>query len=66
MAADGTFKQAASMVPVARPVGQNDVGIVAWELTLKTPECSLGRKVSQLLYKAVYITCRLMQIAAPS
>ena len=33
------------MVPVNRPVGQNDVGMIAWVLTLRTPECPQGRKV---------------------
>lgn len=36
---------APSMVPTDRPSGQNDVGIVAWLLTLKTPECPQGRQV---------------------
>ena len=30
---------------VSREVGENDVGIVAWQLTLKTPECPQGRQV---------------------
>lgn len=34
------------MVPIDRPSGQNDVGIVAWLLTLKTPECPQGRQAS--------------------
>lgn len=46
MAADGSYATAALMYPVTRPVGQNDIGIVAWILTLKTPEYPLGRKVS--------------------
>ena len=33
------------LVPVSRPIGQNDVGIVAWVMTLKSPECPTGRKV---------------------
>jgi acetyl-CoA carboxylase/biotin carboxylase 1 len=33
------------IVAVNRPVGQNDVGMIAWTLTLKTPECPQGRKV---------------------
>ncbi len=33
--------------PVSRPVGENDVGIVAWQLTLKSPECPQGRQVIQ-------------------
>ena len=33
---------------VSREVGENDVGIVAWQLTLKTPECPQGRQVRTL------------------
>ncbi len=36
----------AAMQPVQRPVGANDVGIVAWRLTLRTPECPSGREVA--------------------
>lgn len=41
----GTHQHPNALVPVSRPVGQNDVGMVAWTLTLKTPECPQGRKV---------------------
>ncbi|KAK9867066.1 hypothetical protein WJX84_010484 [Apatococcus fuscideae] len=30
---------------VQRPIGENDIGIVAWVLTLHSPECPTGRKV---------------------
>ena len=33
------------MHALSRPVGDNDVGVVAWQLTLKTPECPQGRQV---------------------
>ena len=33
------------MRPVSRPVGENSVGVVAWQLTLKSPECTQGRQV---------------------
>ena len=33
------------MQPVSRPVGENDVGIVTWQLTLRSPECPQGRQV---------------------
>ena len=33
------------MQAVSRPVGENSVGIVAWQLTLKSPECPQGRQV---------------------
>lgn len=34
-----------AVAPVERPIGGNDVGIVAWRLALRTPECSGGREV---------------------
>ena len=46
MPAGGTHQAPKPMVPVNRPVGQNDVGMIAWVLTLRTPECPQGRKVS--------------------
>lgn len=45
MPAGGTHQAPKPMVPVNRPVGQNDVGMVAWVLTFRTPECPQGRKV---------------------
>lgn len=45
MVNNGSF-QPVHMTPVDRPSGQNDVGIVAWLLTLKTPECPQGRQAS--------------------
>ena len=33
---------------VQRPIGENDIGIVAWVLTLHSPECPSGRKVQSL------------------
>lgn len=41
----GTHQHPKPMVAVSRPVGQNDVGMIAWTLKLKTPECPQGRKV---------------------
>ena len=41
----GTHQHPKPLVAVSRPVGQNDVGMIAWTLTLKTPECPQGRKV---------------------
>ena len=40
------------MLPVDRPTGQNDVGIVAWLLTLKTPECPQGRQARLIPFPA--------------
>ncbi|KAK9790754.1 hypothetical protein WJX73_002279 [Symbiochloris irregularis] len=45
MAPEGTFMHPAAMTPVTRTIGSNDVGIVAWLLTMKTPECPQGRQV---------------------
>lgn len=33
------------LVRVQRGPGLNDVGMVAWHMTLKTPECQQGRQV---------------------
>ncbi len=33
------------MLPVSRPPGQNDCGMVAWLMRLRTPECSEGREL---------------------
>ena len=48
MVPGGTFKAHAEMIQVNRAIGQNDVGIVAWLLTLKTPECPQGRQVGSV------------------
>lgn len=45
---EGGHGKAAQMIPVDRPTGQNDVGIVSWLITLKTPECPQGRQVHTL------------------
>ena len=45
MPAGGTHQAPKPMVPVDRSWGQNDVGMIAWVLTLRTPECPQGRKV---------------------
>jgi hypothetical protein len=34
-----------AVAPVDRPIGGNYVGIVAWRLALRTPECPGGREV---------------------
>ncbi|PRW58200.1 acetyl- carboxylase 1-like isoform A [Chlorella sorokiniana] len=33
------------LTPVTRPASQNEVGVVAWVMTLRTPECPQGRQV---------------------
>lgn len=48
MSADGTFAEPGTMTPVVRPIGGNDVGVVVWLLTMKTPECPQGRQVGSL------------------
>ena len=45
MPATGTYHHPAPVIPVDRAPGGNDVGVVAWLLTLKTPECPQGRQV---------------------
>lgn len=49
MPKEGTYARPAAVYQVDRGAGQNDVGIVAWLLTLKTPECPQGRQVFPLL-----------------
>eukprot|EP00887_Chlorella_sp_A99_P005434 scaffold1.g5434.t1 len=39
------FRRRIALAAVARPPAQNDVGVVAWVLTLRTPECPGGRQV---------------------
>lgn len=46
----GTHQHPKPLVAVSRPVGRNDVGMIAWTLTMKTPECPQGRKVRCLQY----------------
>ena len=41
-----TFSQPAGLLTTGREPGQNDVGVVAWLLTLKTPESPQGRQVT--------------------
>ena len=45
----GSFRLPTALQPLQRPMGQNDVGIVAWHMVLCTPECPEGRQVSELL-----------------
>lgn len=42
---EGPCHGAGRIVKVARPTGQNDVGVVAWLMTLKPPEAPQGRQV---------------------
>jgi hypothetical protein len=39
LAPGASFRQPGRPLLVQRPMGQNDVGMVAWLLTLRTPEC---------------------------
>ena len=51
MPKEGSYARPAAMVPIDRPTGKNDVGIVAWQLTLKTPECPQGRQVGSVRFR---------------
>ena len=65
MVHQGGTMRSTQMVPVDRPSGQNDVGIVAWLLTLKTPECTQGRQASSCLslpFTAYFIDTSLMAL----
>lgn len=44
--------------PVDRPVGANDVGVVAWRLALRTPECPAGREVRSEARVREWLVCR--------
>ena len=35
----------AVLVPMSRPRGGNDIGMVGWVITMKTPECKSGRQL---------------------
>eukprot|EP00884_Botryococcus_braunii_P014175 jgi/Botrbrau1/22759/Bobra.0132s0090.2 len=54
MPADATYSQKVDLQTVSRPIGQNNVGIVAWVLTMKTPECPEGRKVVAIANDITY------------
>ena len=54
MPATGTDNRPAAVVPVERAPGGNDVGVVAWLLTLKTPECPQGRQVSTATVPCIF------------
>lgn len=43
--AAAAFASPPPMLPISRPVGANDCGVVAWVLTLRTPECPAGRRI---------------------
>lgn len=49
MAVDSNEGSGAPVLPVERDIGVNDVGIVAWLLTLRSPECPQGRKVTAFI-----------------
>ncbi|KAK9805253.1 hypothetical protein WJX72_008860 [[Myrmecia] bisecta] len=54
MAKEGTFRRPGRMGPLTRPVGQNEVGIVAWQMTMRTPECPLGRQIVAIANDITY------------
>ncbi len=41
----GGFREHCRLQRTSRPVGHNDCGMVAWLMTLKTPECPQGRQI---------------------
>lgn len=45
MPREGTYTQRVGLIPIDRGPAQNDVGIVAWLLTMRTPESPQGRQV---------------------
>lgn len=49
MPKEGSYARPAGVVQIDRRAGQNDVGVVAWLLMLKTPECPQGRQVPSFI-----------------
>ncbi len=45
MTGESNFRQAGSLQLTQRPIGCNTVGVVAWLMLLRTPECPDGRQV---------------------
>lgn len=45
---DSFTSNSLELTRVQRGPGLNDVGMVAWHMTLKTPECQQGRQVGVL------------------
>lgn len=45
MIGEPNFRQAGSLQLTQRPIGCNTVGVVAWLMLLRTPECPDGRQV---------------------
>jgi hypothetical protein len=52
------------LVRVQRGPGLNDVGMVAWHMTLKTPECQQGRQVRCTAGSVLASTCSRMHSSA--
>ena len=50
-----------AVTPVERPIGGNDVGIVAWRLALRTPESPCGREVRS---SRTTCLCQRVQLSA--
>ena len=40
-----SFRHKTPLTGTSRPVNQNSIGVVAWLLTLRTPECPQGRQI---------------------
>lgn len=53
MSDDASFRSPAAVQLVERPSGLNTVGVVAWLLLLRTPECPEGRQVQHTCTSAL-------------
>ena len=53
MSDDATFRSPAALQLVERPSGLYTVGVVAWLLLLRTPECPQGRQVQHTCTSAL-------------
>ena len=49
-----TFREKTPLVASSRPMSENSVGVVAWVLTMKTPECPQGRQVVAIANDITY------------
>ena len=65
MSDEASFRSPAAVQLVERPMGRNTVGVVAWLLLLRTPECPQGRQVSSMS-APLNLTCKSSTVAQAS
>ena len=57
---EGNFRSPGAVRLVDRPMGRNTIGVVAWLLLLRTPECPDGRQVTPSFHGG-WLTYRMTQ-----